>query len=63
MRIKKLSLNTSKSECMVIGHRRQLKKVGNDLPDLVLDNEVIKRVDKTKYLEINIDESLNWREQ
>ena len=48
---------------MVIGHRRQLNKVGNDLPDLVLDNEVIKRVDKTKYLGTDIDESLNWREQ
>ena len=46
MRIDKLSLITSKSEYMVIGHRRQLNKVGNDLPDLVLNNEVIKRVDK-----------------
>ena len=63
MRIDKLSLNTSKSEYMVIGHRRQLNKVGNDLPDLVLNNEVIKRVDKTKYLGINIEESLNWKEQ
>ena len=53
MRMNKLSLNTSKSEYMVIGHRRQLNKVGNDLQDLVLDNEVIKRVDKTKYLRIN----------
>ena len=63
MRINKLILNSSKSEYMVIGHRRQLNKIGNDLPDLVLDNEVIKRVDKTKYLGINIDESLNWKEQ
>ena len=46
MRINKLSLNASKSEYMVIGHRRQLNKKGNDLPDLVLNNEVIKRVDK-----------------
>ena len=62
MRINKLNLNTSKSEYMVIGHRQQLNKLGNDLPDLILDNEVIKRVDKTKYLGINIGESLNWRE-
>ena len=47
MRINKLGLNASKSEYMVIGHRRQLNKIGYDLPDLVLDNEVIKRVDKT----------------
>ena len=63
MRINKLSLNVSKSEYMVIGHRRQLNKIGNDLPDLVLNNEVIKRLDKTRYLGINIDESLNWKEQ
>ena len=49
MRINELSLNTRKSKYMVIGHRRQLNKVGNDLPDLVLNNEVIKRVDKTKH--------------
>ena len=44
---------------LVIGHRRQLNKVGNDLPDLVLNNEVIKIVDKTKCVGINIDESLS----
>ena len=44
---------------MVIGHRGQLNRVGYGLSDLALDNEVIKRVDKTKYLEINIDENLN----
>ena len=58
-----LSLHTSKSEYVVIGHRRQLYRVGNDLPDLVLNNEVIKRAGKTKYLGINIDESLSWKEQ
>ena len=57
----KLSLNASKSDYVVIGHRRQLNKIGNDLPNLVLNNAVIKRVDKTKYLGINIDESLNWK--
>ena len=31
MRINKLSLNTTKSEYMVIGHRRQQNKVGNVL--------------------------------
>ena len=60
MRINKLILNASKSEYMVIG---QLNRAGDDLPDLVLNNEVIKRVDKEKYLGINIDESLNWKEQ
>ena len=34
-------LNASKSEYMFIGHRRQLKEIGNDLPDLVLNDEII----------------------
>ena len=34
-----------------------------EVPNLVLNNEVIKRVEKIKYLGINIDESLNWEEQ
>ena len=55
MRIKKLSLNASKSELMVVGHRRKLNRVGNELSNLVLNNEVIKRVEKIKYLGINID--------
>ena len=63
IRINKLSLNSSKSEFMVVGHRRKLNRVGNELSNLVLNNEVIKRVEKIKYLGINIDESLNWGEQ
>ena len=49
MRTNKLSLNASKSEYMVIGHRQQLNRVDDDLPDLVLNNEVIRRVDKTIF--------------
>ena len=63
MRITKLSLNASKSEFMVIGHRRKLNRVGNELSNLVLIDAVIKRVEKIKYLGINIDESLNWEKQ
>ena len=63
MRINKLSLNASKSEFMVIGHRRKLNRVGNELSNLVLNDAVIKRVEKIKYLGINIDESLNWEKQ
>ena len=50
MRINKLSLNTSKSEYMVIGHGRQLNKVCYDLRDFFLDNEVSKRIDIKKIL-------------
>ena len=63
MRIHKLSLNASKSEFMVVGQRRKLYRVGNELSSLVLNNAAIKRVEKIKYLGINIDESLNWEEQ
>ena len=59
MRINQFSLNASKSEFMVVGHRRKLNRVGNEIPNLVLNNEVIKRVEKIKYLGINIDEGLN----
>ena len=62
-RINKLSLNACKSEYMTIGHKRQLNRVDDDLPDLVLNNEIIKRVDRTNYLGINIDENLNWKEK
>ena len=47
---------------MVVGHRRKLNRVGNELTNLVLNNEGIKRVEKI-YSGINIDESLNWEEQ
>ena len=63
MRINNFSLNTSKREFMDVGYRRKLNKVGDELPNLVLNNEVIKMVEKIKYLGINIDESLNWEEQ
>ena len=29
----------------------------------ILNNEVIKRVEKIKYLGFNIDESFNWEDQ
>ena len=55
MSIKKLSLNVGKSEFMVVGHRRKLNRVDNELSNLVLNNEAIKRLEKIKYLGINID--------
>ena len=46
---------------MVVGHRK-FNRVGDELPNLVLNNKVIKRVEKLKYLGVNIDESLSWEE-
>ena len=63
LRVNKLSLNASKSEFIVVGQRRKLNRVDDEFPNLVLNNEVIKRAEKIKQLGINIDESLNWEEQ
>ena len=59
MRINKLSLNASKSDFMVVGRRRKVNMVGDELSNFFLNNDVIKRVKKIKYLGININESLN----
>ena len=56
-------MNASKCEFMVVGHRRKLNRVDDELPNLVLNNEVIKRMEKIKYLLININESINCEEQ
>ena len=40
-----------------------MNRVDDDLPDLILNNEVIKKVEKTKYMGISTDDSLNWKEQ
>ena len=49
MRINKLSLNASKSRFMVVGYKRKLNRIGNTLSNLVLNNEVFKRVKNIKY--------------
>ena len=48
---------------MVESHRRKSSRVGNELPNPALNNEVFKRVEKIKYFRINIDEGPNWKEQ
>ena len=42
---------------------QEFNRVGSDLLDLVLENQVSKRVDETNYLEIIIDESRNLKVQ
>ena len=58
MRINVLSLNASQSEFTAVVHRRKLCRVGVGLSNLVLNNDVLKWVEKIKYLGISIDESL-----
>ena len=55
--------NASKCEFVAVRQRRKLNKEGDELPNLVLNNEVTKGVEKIKYLGMNIEKSLTWEEQ
>ena len=57
-----LSLNIAKCEYMFIGNDKQLSKI-SDIGNLEIDKEEIKRVRKTKYVGLTIDESLSWSQQ
>lgn len=52
----KLKLNVSKTNYMLFQNR----SIKNDMPPLSLENEIIKRVQYTKFLGVYIDENLNW---
>ena len=47
---------------MLIGHPKQLNRV-KDIPDIEVEDENLFRVQKTKYLGVIIDESMNWQDQ
>ena len=59
MRINKLSLNPTKTEYMIIDHPRR-RKNGELLPQVFINREKIKQVDKTKYLGVIADDTLGW---
>ena len=58
MRQNKLSLDAEKSEFMLIWHPKQLNKA-KDFPDFEVDDQKLCRAQKTKYLGVIIDESMN----
>ena len=60
--MKKLSIHPEKTVFMVINHPRGQNTLP-ELPPFYLNNTRIKQVHKTKYLEIAVDDSLNWNEQ
>ena len=62
MRSNKLSLNASKSEFLIVGYKRQLNGI-QQLVQLKIDEDSIKRVQKVKYLGLAVDENLTWNEQ
>ena len=56
----KLTINTEKTEYMLIGSRQRLNDIHND--SLIrLDNDEIKRINETKTLGIIVDDHLLWK--
>ena len=55
----KLTLNTSKTEFMLIGSRQRIRTFHSS-PTLTINETPIKRVDCVESLGLNIDENLSW---
>ena len=62
MQLNKVSLIVDKREFMVIGHSRQQNNL-KELREIEVNLKKIGRVTKTKYLGLNIDENLSWKDQ
>ena len=62
MNANKLSLNSCKTEYMIIGSHKRIKKVDNDQL-ISLCNNSIQRVKLTNSHGLMIDEALAWIEQ
>ena len=56
--LSKLTLNTSKTKCMVFGSRQRLSH-GNELK-ISIDNKQLEQVDSFKYLGVWFDSTLTW---
>ncbi len=54
----KLSLNVSKTKCMVLGTSQRLANV--DFPEVVCNGEIVDKVDNFKYLGIFLDNRLHF---
>ena len=59
----KLSLNTDKTKFILFHPTSKKKRIQNILPDLFIDNTIIKREKFTKFLGVIIDENLSWSQQ
>ena len=56
------SLNPTNTEYIIINHPRR-RKNWELLPQVFINRENIKQLDKTKYLGIIVDDTLGWEEQ
>ena len=57
MRSNKLSLNASKSEFLVVRHKRQLNVIQQPV-QLMVDEDSIRRIQKVKYRGLEVEESV-----
>jgi len=55
----KLTLNSSKTEFMLIGSRQRLVTY-NTFPKLIIGGDIIKQVSWVKSMGVHIDENLSW---
>ena len=62
MRSNRLSLNAGKSEFLIVGHKRQLNGIEKPV-QLMIEDDSVRRVQKVKYLRLEVDETLTWNEQ
>ena len=61
LRQSKLSLNTEKTEFLVVGNKQQTNHIIRPT-EIGIYGESIKRVKKVKYVGITVDENLTWNE-
>jgi len=60
-KINRLSLNTAKTKWTLFHPLNKKNTIPHLLPDLYIDNVIIKREKITKFLGIYIDENLTWK--
>ena len=61
LKANKLSLNTVKTELMLLGTTRNIRKLGS-LLEIRTDSHLIRRVYKFRYLGLIVDDKLSWTE-
>ena len=60
LRLNNFSLNTDKTEYMVVGHKRQTNRINHGPLEVNINGGPIKRVKKVEYLGVTVDEYLTW---
>ena len=56
----KLSVNASKTSYMVLGTKYKTSRIPNH-SNIILDNQILERVNNTKFLGLTIDENFTWK--